>query len=116
MFSYRSVPSFVYSLFIKDFFPLQLFILFPLAISPSQFGRPGDWPVSLGGEGEWAHVWAAQYVCDGYDDSGFANGCWVLVIYFPPSRPYDLAGVACFLRGAERNGMRGGFEVTCSSG
>ena len=28
--------------------------LFSLAISPSRFGRPGDWPVSLWGQGELA--------------------------------------------------------------
>jgi hypothetical protein len=30
------------------------FLLFPLAISPTRFGRPGDWPVSLWGQGELA--------------------------------------------------------------
>jgi hypothetical protein len=32
------------------------FFLFPLAISPMRFGRPGDWPVSLKGQGELARA------------------------------------------------------------
>jgi hypothetical protein len=32
---------------------LKVVYLFSLAISPLQFGRPGDWPVSLRGQGEF---------------------------------------------------------------
>jgi len=30
--------------------------LFSLANLPLQFGRPGEWPVSLWGQGEWART------------------------------------------------------------
>ena len=37
-------------------FPSRCFILFSLAISPLRFGRPGDGPVSLRGQGELARA------------------------------------------------------------
>ena len=33
--------------FSLSLFVAEVLIIFPLAISPSQFGRPGGWPVSL---------------------------------------------------------------------
>ena len=53
---YCAMPSCAYSLLINVRSLFIHILQFSLAISPLRFGRPGDWPVSLWGQGEWAHT------------------------------------------------------------
>jgi hypothetical protein len=86
---------------------LIVFFLSPLAISPMRFGRPGDWPVSLKGQGELARAGLqnGRIYCEGVDKR---SGLSAWSFNFVGRSVNNVPGVSCWNWGVVRSESQSG--------